>query len=79
MGRTSGSTPQSGYAPLLPCILFIMMEKLAQGGYRVGVHAHPLSLYQPLRTKLYAPAERADTLPLFLTYPYIYPVQHTTF
>ncbi len=47
----------------------IMMEKLARL-VRVtayGVHAHPLILYLPSRTKLhavYAPAERAETLPL---------------
>jgi hypothetical protein len=26
---------------------------------------------------MYAPAERADTLPLFLLYPYMYPVVTT--
>jgi hypothetical protein len=31
----------------------IMMEKLAQPGYAEGVHAHPLSLYLPSRTKLW--------------------------
>jgi hypothetical protein len=30
----------------------IMMEKLTQAGPRVWVHAHPLSLYLPSRTKL---------------------------
>jgi hypothetical protein len=51
----------------------IMMEKLAQAGVCGGVHAHPLSLYLPSRTKLqfYAVAERADTLPLFHLYPYV--------
>ncbi len=57
----------------------IMMEKFAQadeGG--VGVYAHPLLLYLPPHTMLtvevYAPAERADALLLFLLYPYMYSV-----
>jgi hypothetical protein len=42
---------------------------------RVGVHAHPLSLYLPspdnYKVAVYAPAERADTpTPLHL-YPYV--------
>jgi hypothetical protein len=41
----------------------------------------PLSLYLPSRAKLlrtvYTPAERADTLPLFLLYPYMYSVGRT--
>ncbi len=42
-----------------------------------GKHVHPLSLFLPLRTKLWcmhAPAERAGTLPLSLLYPYMYSV-----
>jgi hypothetical protein len=44
---------------------------------RVGGASHPLSLYLPSRTYkvvVYTPAERADTLPLFLLYPYMYSV-----
>jgi hypothetical protein len=42
------------------------------------MHAHPLPLYLPLRTKLRCPpAERADTLPLLLLYPYLYSVGTT--
>ncbi len=51
--------------------------KISPGWWGRGVHAHPLSLYLPSRTKLctvYAPAERADTLLLFLLYPYMYSV-----
>jgi hypothetical protein len=57
-----------------------MMEKLAQpgeGGGRGRVHAHPLSLYISTITYkvvVYVPAERVDTLPLFLLYPYMYSV-----
>ncbi len=45
-----------------------------------GEHALPLSLYLPSRAKfvVYALAERADTLPLFLLYPYMYSVDHST-
>jgi hypothetical protein len=43
------------------------------------VQAHPLSLYHTIMYKVvvYAPAERADTLPLFLLYPYMYSVVHS--
>jgi hypothetical protein len=54
--------------------------KPARAAARVGVHAYPISLYLPSRTNycsiLYAPAEKADTLPLFLLYPYVYSVVH---
>ncbi len=44
------------------------------------MHAHPVSLYlpSPITYKVveyvYAPAERAETLPLFLLYAYMYSV-----
>jgi hypothetical protein len=37
------------------------------------VHAHPLSTIRS-KVVVYAPAERADTFPLFLLYPYMYSV-----
>jgi hypothetical protein len=52
-----------------------MMVKSAQSGEGGGVHALPLSLNLPSgEVVVYAPAERADTLPLFLLYPYMYSV-----
>jgi hypothetical protein len=56
----------------LSCVHYIMVVKSAQPGEGGGVHAHPLSLYLSSRAKLwcmYAPAKKADTLPLFLLYP----------
>ncbi len=55
----------------------IMMEKLAQpdeGGGRVN--SHPLFTISTITYKVvvYALAERADTLSLFLLYPYMYSV-----
>jgi hypothetical protein len=47
--------------------------KISTGWLGRGVHAHPLSLYLPSRTKLF-PAERADILSIFLLYPYMYSV-----
>jgi hypothetical protein len=53
-----------------------MMEKLAQpgkvGGEGCGARP-PLFTINTIMYKVvvYAPAERADTLPLFLLYPYI--------
>jgi hypothetical protein len=57
----------------------IMMEKSGQAGEGGEcMPAHPLSLYLPspakLQCTLYAPAERADTFPLFHLYPYMYSV-----
>jgi hypothetical protein len=55
----------------------IKMEKLAQAGEVWGVHTPPppftISTYHHWLV-VYAPAERADTLPLFLLYPYMYSV-----
>ncbi len=58
-----------------------MMEKLAPELVRVGVHAQcpPPFAISTLTYKVvvYALAERADTLPLFLLYPYMYSVNAT--
>jgi hypothetical protein len=56
-----------------------MLVKSAQPGEGGGLNALPLSLYLPSRAKVvvYATAERAVTLPLFLLYPYMYSVQVT--
>jgi hypothetical protein len=53
------STEYKEWQRPLSGIYFIMMEKLTQTGDKVVV---------------YAPAERADTLPLFLLDPYMYSV-----
>ncbi len=46
---------------------------------RVGVARPPPSTISTIRYKavVYVPAERAETLPLFLFYPYMYSVVHT--
>jgi hypothetical protein len=53
-----------------------MMEKLAQAGEGMGGARPPLFTTSTITYKvvLYAPAEREDTLPLFLLYPYLYSV-----
>jgi hypothetical protein len=54
-----------------------MMVKSAQSGEGEGVHALPpltLSTITSIKVVVYAPAARADTLPLFLLYPYMYSV-----
>ncbi len=56
----------------------IIMLKSAQPGGGGGVHALPLSLYLLSRVVVYAPAERADTLPIFLLYPFMYSVGRLT-
>jgi hypothetical protein len=53
-------------------VCYITMKKLAQPD-EGGVHAHPLSTIT-YKVVVYAPAERADTLPLFIFYPYMYSV-----
>jgi hypothetical protein len=52
------------------------MVKSTQPGEVGGFHALPLSLslQSPSKVVVYAPAERADTLLLFLLYPYMYSV-----
>ncbi len=58
----------------------IMMEKSAKPVVRVGGARPPpftlSSIYHTITSKVvvYAPAERADALPLFLLYPYMYSV-----
>jgi hypothetical protein len=53
-----------------------MVEKLAWSRVK-GCTPTPLSLYHH-KVVVYAPAERADTLPLFLLHPYMYSVIKTT-
>ncbi len=53
------------------------MEKSAQAGAGGGCTPAPFrSIYCTITYKVvvFAPAERADTLPLFLLYPYMYSV-----
>ncbi len=52
----------------------IMMEKLAQAGARLPPSTLSTIMYKVV---VYAPAERADSLPLFLLYPYMYSVNFT--
>jgi hypothetical protein len=57
---------------------FIMMEKIAQSGDSGGARP-PLFTISTISYKVvvYAPAERAYTLSLFLLYPYRYSVAKT--
>jgi hypothetical protein len=56
-------------------IYSIMMEKVAQAGEGRGARPSPFcSSTITNKVMLYAPAERADTLPLFLLYPSMYSV-----
>ncbi len=50
----------------------IMMEKSPLAGEGGGVHAQAITI--PHEVAMYAPAEGADTLPLFHLYPYMYSV-----
>jgi hypothetical protein len=53
-------------------LAYTMMDKLSQPGDRKG-DAPPFTLSTiTYEVVVYAPAERADTLPLFLLYPYMY-------
>jgi hypothetical protein len=53
----------------------IMMEKLAQAAEGGVAPPSPFNISTiTYKVVVYAPAERADTLPLFLFYPYIYSV-----
>ncbi len=53
--------------------LSIMMEKLPQAGEGWGVQAPPFTTSTiTYKVEMYAPAERVDTLPLFLFYLYMY-------
>ena len=58
---------------------FVLMEKLALAGEGWVAHAHPPFTITTITYKVvvYAPAERADTLPLLLVYPYMYSVGKT--
>jgi hypothetical protein len=52
-----------------------MMEKSAQPGTDGGCTPSPFySIYITIKVVVHAPAERADTLPVFLFYPYMYSV-----
>ncbi len=51
----------------------IMMEKSALAGEGAGARPPPFTLFTIMyKVAVYAPAERADTLPLFHLYPYMY-------
>jgi hypothetical protein len=53
-----------------------VMEKLAQPGEGGGCTPIPFHYISTITYKIvvYTPAERADTLPLFLLYPFVYSV-----
>ncbi len=59
-----------------PGVLSITMVKSAQPG-EGGVEIPPPFTLSAITSKalVYAPAERADILPLFLIYPYMYSVR----
>ncbi len=54
-----------------------MMERSAQPGEREGYTPTPFHYISKSTTYVvvYAPAERADTLPLFLLYSYMYSME----
>ncbi len=55
-----------------------MMEKLAQAGKGGGACPPPFTIVTIThKVAVYAPAEQADTLPLFHLYPYIYSMPAT--
>ncbi len=65
------------WQPPLSCEHSIIMEKLAQAGEGGGLHAHPLSLQSPSRTKLQCMLQlggQIHTLTLFHLYQYMYSV-----
>ncbi len=69
--------PHTEWQRPLSGVQSIMMEKLAQAGKGGGLHACPSPFTISTITykvAVYAPAEMADTLPLFLLYPYMYSV-----
>jgi hypothetical protein len=50
-----------------------MMEIFAKAGEGRGARPPPLPIFTiAYKVVVYAPAERAVTLPLFLLYPYVY-------
>ncbi len=60
----------------LSCVHSIMLEKSSQAVWVGGAHTQPPFIVITITYKVavYASAERADTLLLFLLYPYIYSV-----
>ena len=66
---------QSGNGRPLSGVHSIMLEKLAQPGEGGGARSPTFTISTiTCKVVVYAPAERADTLPLFLLYPYKYSV-----
>ncbi len=56
----------------------VTMVKSAQPGEGGGCRPPPFTLYTiTSKVVVYVPAERAETLPLFLLYPYMYFVRLT--
>ncbi len=70
------STEYTEWQRPLSGVHFIMMEKVAQAGREGGGCTPPPFTISTItyRVVVYAPAERADTLPLFLLYLYMYSV-----
>jgi hypothetical protein len=56
-----------------------MRVKSAKDGEGWGARPPPFNISTIIyKFEVYGPAERADTLPLFLLYPYMYSVVYTT-
>ncbi len=73
----NNSHPNNTPSPLhLPSVMAysIMMKKPTQPWWGWGVHAHPFHYISTITYKVvvFASAERSETLPLFLLYPYMY-------
>ncbi len=65
---------QSGNGPISG-VHSIMMEKLTQAGQGGGCRPYPFTISTiTSKVVVYTPAERADTLPVFLLSPYRYSV-----
>ncbi len=74
VGSTEYTEWQGHFLTYIPSL----MEKLALAGEGWGLHAHPFSISTiTYKVVVYALAERADTLPLFLLYLYMYSVGET--
>jgi hypothetical protein len=71
--KNTSSKAQSTHRVAIAGVHSIMMEKSALAGVG-GVHAHPLSLYLPSRTKLQRTLQlrgQIHYIPLFHLYPYM--------